>query len=228
MTIPLEDNRSDGVLDITTHFFEFIPEEQYGSNAPTVLEADELETDRNYYILLTTSSGLYRYNICDVVRCTGFYRTTPMLEFLHKGAHIANLTGEKISESQVVQAVRHCLERLQLDLKHFTVSPVWGDPPRYQLLIEIQDIPDGSVGNKLAGQVDDQLQKLNCEYREKRQTGRLECMTWLPLPEGTWAQFARKSQERLGGSLEQYKHPCLVPDLDFSSKLVREFVQHVA
>ena len=128
MTIPLRENCSDGVLDITTHFFEFIPVEEYETESPTVLEAHELEPGRSYYILLTTSSGLYRYDICDVVRCTGFLHTTPLLEFLHKGAHISNLTGEKVSESQVVQAVRNGLERMRLQLRHFTVCPMWDEP----------------------------------------------------------------------------------------------------
>lgn len=222
MTIPLQDGHSRGVLDVTTHFFEFIPEEQYDSNNPQVLEAHELQPGRNYYILLTTSSGLYRYNICDVVRCAGFCGTTPLLEFLHKGAHISNLTGEKVSESQVVAAVRHCLERMQIHLKHFTVSPVWGDPPHYQLLTEESDVPSPAVGHGLARKVDDQLQRLNCEYREKRQTGRLDNMSWVPLPEGTWRKFARDCQSKFGGSLEQYKHPCLVPDLKFSAQLILE------
>ena len=29
-------------------------------------------------------------------------------------------------------------------------------------------------------------------------------------------------RQKSGGSLEQYKHPCLVPDLEFSSKLFVE------
>jgi hypothetical protein len=222
MTIPVADGAAAGILDVTTHFFEFIPEQEYGSPDPVVLEAHELEEGKNYYILLTTSSGLYRYNICDVVRCTGFYHSTPLLEFLHKGAHIANLTGEKISESQVVAAVRGASDEMQLSLSHFTVSPVWGDPPKYHLHIERADVPAPHLGESLALCVDDHLKSINCEYREKRSTGRLAPMKWIPLPEGTWSVFAQRRRQKSGGSLEQYKHPCLVPDLEFSSKLLME------
>jgi hypothetical protein len=219
MTIPFHDHQPEGILDLNTHFFEFIPEEEHDSDNPTVLEAHELEEGENYFILLTTSSGLYRYDICDVVRCVGFYQTTPMLEFLHKGAHISNLTGEKISESQVVTAVRNCMDTMQIQLQHFTVSPVWGDPPWYQLLAEERDLATPDIGAGLAKQVDDQLQKLNCEYQDKRATGRLAAMKWSPLPAGTWKTFSRQCQSKLGGSFEQYKHPCLVPDLEFGSRL---------
>jgi hypothetical protein len=228
MTIPVEDGTSAGILDVTTHYFEFIPEEEYESEHPTVLEAHELEEGRNYFILLTTSSGFYRYDICDVVRCTGFYGTTPLLEFLHKGAHISNITGEKISESQVVAAVSGCLEQMQLELRHFTVTPVWSDPPFYQVLAEKSDFPAADVIEQFVARVDARLQEINCEYRDKRQTGRLARMTFLPLPDGAWRQFTRQRQQSLGGSLEQYKHPCLVPDLKFGEQFLRQFVESAA
>jgi GH3 auxin-responsive promoter len=222
MTIPVADGTAAGILDVATHFFEFIPESEYGRPDPTVLEAHELEEGKNYYILLTTSSGLTRYNICDVVRCTGFYHSTPLVEFLHKGAHIANLTGEKISESQVVAAVRGATDEMRLSLSHFTVSPVWGNPPKYHLHIEQADIPGPHLGDSLALQVDNQLKSINCEYRDKRASGRLAPIECVPLPAGTWSGFAQRRRQKSGGSLEQYKHPCLVPDLEFSSKLLME------
>lgn len=224
MTIPLWDNCPVGILDVTTHYFEFIPEDEHDSTTPTVLEAHELEEGRNYYILLTTSSGLYRYDICDVVRCVGYYQTTPMLEFLHKGAHIANVTGEKVSESQVVSAVRHSIETLQISIGDFTLAPVWGDPPHFELLAERRPEWPPTMGEQLATQVDEQLQQINCEYRSKRTTQRLGPLEWIELPSGTWQLFARKRQQGLGGSLEQYKHPCLMPDVEFSKQLQREFV----
>ena len=223
MTIPLDDGRSDGVLEIDTHYFEFIPEAEYESKNPIVLEAHELKQDENYYILLTTSSGLYRYDICDVVRCAGFYNNTPLLRFLHKGAHISNITGEKISESQVVDAVRNCVDQMRINVEYFAMVPVWDQPPQYQLLIEERDLPIGEGREVLAQHVEDRLQTLNCEYREKRQSGRLAPMKLVALRDGTWKEFARKRQDRLGGSVEQYKHPCLIPDMRSASQMLNEY-----
>ncbi len=228
MTIPFMDGRADGHLDVGTHFFEFIPEDEYESESPTVLEAHELEEGANYYILLTTTSGLYRYNIRDVVHCTGFYGTTPRLEFLHKGAHIANLTGEKISESQVVDAVRSTLQRMRLELSYFTVSPVWDELPYYRLHFEASDLPHPALARQLVTAVDQSLGDLNCEYAEKRSTGRLGELTAQALPEGTWRRFQRSRQTRLGGSVEQYKHPCLSPDLQFSETLLQRFAVEIS
>lgn len=223
MTIPIEDDCPAGILDISSHFFEFIPEGEHERPNPTVLEAHELLEGENYFILLTTASGLYRYNICDVVRCAGFYGTTPLLEFLHKGAHISNITGEKVSESQVVAAVCRSAQRLKLQLDYFTVAPAWGEPPGYQLIIEEGDLHSSSLGEALAKSVDGRLCHLNREYREKRTSGRLAPLKWVGLPPGTWQSLIRQKQARLGGSLEQYKHPCLIPDLSFSENLLRQF-----
>ncbi|HET6423604.1 MAG TPA: GH3 auxin-responsive promoter family protein, partial [Planctomycetaceae bacterium] len=80
MTFPLADGTPAGVLEIVSNFFEFIPVSEIDSPQPTILEAHELQEDGEYFILLTNASGLYRYNIHDVVRCTGFQEKTPLLE----------------------------------------------------------------------------------------------------------------------------------------------------
>ncbi|MGD9856536.1 MAG: GH3 auxin-responsive promoter family protein, partial [Planctomycetaceae bacterium] len=222
MTIPFADGTPAGVLDVGTHFFEFIPEEQIEQPQPDTLLAHELEIGCSYCILLTTASGLCRYDIRDVVRCTGHVGTTPLLEFLHKGAHIANVTGEKVTESQVVAAVKSATFRLTLRLSHYTVAPVWGDPPWYCILCESRDLPSPGDGARLAALVDLELQQLNSEYAEKRTTGRLGDMSPAPLPDGTWAAMIHRRQAQPGGSVEQYKHPCLKPDLDFAANLLRD------
>ena len=219
MTIPLEDETASGVLDISTHFFEFIPESEHESRNPVVLQSHELQEGGTYYILLTTSSGLYRYDIQDVVRCTGFHGTTPMLEFLHKGAHISNITGEKVSESQVADAVKATIAGNSMRMRYFTIAPVWGEPPNYQLFVEAEDVSNERDRSKLAHEVDGRLQSLNCEYREKRETGRLAKLACVPLKSGTWDKFVKGRLNRLGGSVEQYKHPCLVPDLGFKAEI---------
>ena len=223
MTIPFEDESADGVLDVISHFFEFIPEQEYGTPNPTVLEAHELEEGREYYILLSTCSGLYRYDICDVVRCTGFMGTVPILRFLHKGAHISSVTGEKLSESQVVDAMQCTLREFDHRVNFFTLIPVWGDPPCYRLLLEHPEVPSEKSLRQFEDTLDNRLGERNCEYREKRETGRLAPLRVLPLRAGSWTEFARQRQEKAGGSMEQYKHPCLLPRIEIAEQIRREF-----
>ncbi|MFH1302462.1 MAG: GH3 auxin-responsive promoter family protein [Planctomycetota bacterium] len=223
MTIPLESGTSTGVLDITSHFFEFVPEEEDPLTSTNVLTADQLQTGRNYFILLTTPSGLYRYHICDVVRCTGFHQTTPLLEFLHKGAHISNLTGEKITESQVVESVRKAIQNTSLEIGQYSLIPNWDEPPHYQLLIEESAALPAAKLSELLKQIDVLLQQTNCEYEEKRQSGRLAPLQLCPLAKGTWQRFAQERQKKLGGSIEQYKHPCLIPELNYAAQILVRF-----
>src|SRR5262249_7080282 len=125
MTIPLADGTPAGVLDVTTHYFEFIPEEEGDSPQPTVLGAHELKEGATYYILLTTAFGLYRYHIHDLVRVAGFYNNAPLIEFLSKGSHFANLTGEKLSEYHVTQSMAETLQEMNQTLTAYSLVPCW-------------------------------------------------------------------------------------------------------
>ncbi|MCH2129432.1 MAG: GH3 auxin-responsive promoter family protein [Pirellulaceae bacterium] len=217
MTIPLDAGTSDGMLDFAHSYFEFVPEGELESDSPTILESHELEVGQNYYILLTTSSGFYRYNIHDVVRCTGYRGTAPLLKFLNKGSCFSSITGEKLSEFQVVTAVQSAFQRIGVPLDTFTVAPTFADPPGYVLLLE-----SGSWEGKqaaLAREVDRELSQMNCEYANRLQSKRLESLSIVGVAPGTWRAFRDLRIQRLGGSLEQYKHPCLVNDLQFVTKL---------
>lgn len=222
MTLPLRDDSSAGVLEVGTHFFEFLPVNEENSTSPIVLEAHELQTGSEYFILLTTSSGLYRYNIRDVVRCVGFHGTTPLLEFRHKGSHISSITGEKITESQIVESVNAASDSIGLRPRLFTLTPVWGEPPGYVLYVSQQNsMPasdvQGAELNRFATAVNSELCRRNVEYAEKRDTGRLAAIRVEILAEDLWKQFAKTRQSKAGGSAEQYKHPCLVPDPAFQN-----------
>ena len=213
MTIPIADATPAGVLNIGHDYFEFIPEEQSDRYEPETVEAHELIQGRNYFILPTTCGGLYRYQIHDLVRCVGFEGKAPLLEFLNKGAHISSLTGEKLSEFQVVAAVNQAQRTLGLRLRSYLLLPTWGDPPFYSLLVEQSDLNDHDDGERLAGEVDVELHRLNVEYENKRATLRLGPIRTRRLPSGSWADFQRRRLARSGGTVEQYKQPHLMADL---------------
>jgi hypothetical protein len=222
MTLPIGDNTSSGLLEVETHFFEFIPVEEADSTDPVVLEAHELQKGHEYLILLTTSSGLYRYNIRDVVRCTGFYGATPLLEFRHKGAHISSITGEKIAESQVVEAVRSASDKMGIRLQQYTLTPHWGEPPGYTLFVcTVEDLSADAL-SRLARTADARLSEGNCEYKEKRETDRLGTINVRVLPAEFWRQFTDHRLNAAGGSPEQYKHPCLLPDPKFAGLFLHQ------
>ncbi len=213
MTIPVEDGTPGGILDIRHSFFEFIPEDQVDRELPDTLEAHELVEGERYFILPTTAGGLYRYQIHDLVRCVGFYGTTPLLEFLNKGAHFSSMTGEKLSEFHVVGAVAEAQRVIGFRLNAYILLPTWADTPYYSLLVEAGDVPSASLAELLANEVDLQLSKINFEYENRRSTQRLEAVRVRRLLQGAWAEFQRRRLQKSGGTVEQYKQPCLLSDL---------------
>jgi GH3 auxin-responsive promoter len=216
MTIPIEDGTAAGVLDIRHHYFEFIPEEEVEKPEPECVEATELIEGRNYFIVLTTAGGLYRYNISDLVRCVGYHNRAPLLEFLNKGAHYSSLTGEKLSEHQVVAAVEAAQQTARRHLGSYLLAPIWDDPPYYALLVEERDLADPGASADLAAAVEDELRRQNVEYVCKRDSLRLGPVRIHPIPAGSWAEFQRRRLVRSGGTVEQYKQPHLVPDLNIA------------
>jgi hypothetical protein len=213
-TIPIEDNTPAGVLDIQHHYFEFIPEDQGDADQPETVEATDLVEGRRYFILPTTSGGLYRYHIHDLVECAGFEGQAPRLIFLNKGAHFSSMTGEKLSEFQVVAAVNAAQRSLGIKLASFLLLPSWGDPPRYNLLVEQGDLNGEASSARLASEVEAELVKQNAEYENRLATRRLDPIRIRRIAPGSWADFQRRRLARSGGTVEQYKQPCLLADLE--------------
>ena len=213
MTIPVEDGTAAGILDIRHHYFEFIPEDQADRDQPDTLEGSELSEGANYFILLTTAGGLYRYQIHDLVRCVGFEGRAPLLVFLNKGAHFSSLTGEKLSEFQVVAAVNQAQKNLGVRLSSYMLAPSWGEPPYYNLLVEEGDVSGDDAGGALAAEVEHCLEAINQEYENRRSTLRLGPIRLRLTTGGSWSRFQKRRLAKSGGTVEQYKQPHLLPDL---------------
>ncbi len=184
MSIPLEDNTPAGPLDIFANFYEFIPEEELSSrqidpasttlpHGLTVLRAHELRKGGQYFILLTNHTGLCRYHIGDIIRVTDFIGSTPVIEFLSRGSHTSSVTGEKLTEHQVVAAVAEAASQEDGDMTTFTMAPVWADPPYYLLHLESRQARGPDALARLAERIDRRLGQINMEYNSRRQSQRL-------------------------------------------------------
>ena len=137
-----------------------------------------------------------------------------MIEFLNKGAHISSLTGEKVSEFQVVSAVNDATAALGLRLKSYLLAATWDDPPYYSLLVEGDDLADESAGERLAAEVESRLALANAEYENRRSTNRLGPIRLRRIRPGSWVEFQKRRLARSGGTAEQYKQPCLMADVN--------------
>jgi len=216
-SMPIQTEGSAGVLEATGTFFEFVPEDEIDNPNPAALLAHEVEVGRRYFLVLTTPSGLWRYDIRDLVRVTGRFGQAPIIEFLNKGQHVANLTGEKLTEFQVTSGTNGVLARLGIGVRNYCLCPTWDAVPYYSLLVEEGEAP-ASRAAELASAVDLALQDLNMEYAAKRRTGRLGPIGVKIVPAGTWLDYDLRTVAQCSGRVEQYKHRFLVSEVGFERR----------
>jgi hypothetical protein len=215
---PLVNSGAAGVLNVTSHFFEFVPEEQRDDPNQQFLTADELESNREYYIYFTTSAGLYRYDINDVVRVVDFYRNTPVIQFVRKGQGMTSITGEKLTESQVTGALLEAVESGGYDVQHFTACVQWGEPPRYALYAELGDSMTTERSREFLRVFDRSLCEQNIEYEAKRESTRLGAPVLKRVAAGSY-QALRQKRVAEGAPESQVKIPQLSTDMEFGAAL---------
>jgi hypothetical protein len=215
---PLVNSGAAGVLSITSHFFEFVPEDQIDRPGPDFLTCHQLEPNRQYYVYFTTSGGLYRYHINDVVRVVDFYRNTPVIQFVRKGQGISSITGEKLTESQVTAALLDALERESLRLEHFTACVALDRVPCYALYVEGAENESVDRLQRFARNVDRALCANNAEYDAKRTSQRLGPPLVRRVASGGY-QKLRQQRVAAGAPEAQVKIPQLSPNLRFGEQL---------
>lgn len=198
-TITIGKRAGSGLPTFDTHFFEFVERDLWDAGTPRFLTMDQVRKGRDYYLIVTTPSGLYRYFINDVVRVTGFLGATPLLQFVQKGKGVTNITGEKLYEAQVLQAVREAMAALGRSAR-FVMMLADEEDARYRLYVEPD--PGGVLdAAALARFTDDRLAQINVEYQAKRESERLapiEAVALAPETGEAYKQHCVKQGQREG------------------------------
>jgi sterol desaturase/sphingolipid hydroxylase (fatty acid hydroxylase superfamily) len=223
-TITLGRRAGSGLPTYDTHFFEFVERDCWDRGEPQFLTLDQLRKGIDYYVIVTTPSGLYRYFINDLVRVTGFLHRIPLLKFLQKGKGVTNITGEKLYESQVLAATSHVMEHLGRTAQ-FVMMLADEQAQGYRLYVEPDAGPRPSAAD-LAHAVDVQLRSLNIEYDAKRESARLAPLAGFWLAAGTEEAFKQESV-RQGQREGQFKLVALAYRSKFSFDL-EPFVERTA
>jgi hypothetical protein len=104
-------------LAIRSHFFEF------KDDIGRICLADELKSGGEYEIIVTTAGGLWRYQLGDYVRVTGFVGRTPSLKFIGRAAAISDRFGEKLSEPFVAQMIRQWIDTQDFNPSFAMLAP---------------------------------------------------------------------------------------------------------
>ncbi|HMB00304.1 MAG TPA: GH3 auxin-responsive promoter family protein [Spirochaetota bacterium] len=182
-------------------YFEFIKEEDINEKEPRIYQAWELEKGRRYYIIVTTPSGFYRYNMHDILEVTGFYNQFPKMKYIQKGAGIVNLTGEKLTETQLIDAVKEVEEETKTDTRFFVCCGNVQDSC-YHLFVEFAE--DNADAEGFRSKVEQKLISFNPEYESKRGSERINPLRIHRLQDNAFEKFKSKQVAR-GAREGQFK-----------------------
>jgi hypothetical protein len=224
-SVPLSDQGDAGVIAVGTNVLEFHPaEEDRAPQGRELLRLEQLEPGQRYFVYVTNASGLYRYDMNDIVEVAGHYRQTPLIRFIQKGKGVVSFTGEKLYETQVIAAVDQAFAARR-GRYHFIAAVaelVDGTSPRLIFLTEFDDPvtdPDGSV---LVDQVDAALGDQNDEYQTKRKSLRYGAPVIRVVRSGEYDRYRRRMVETGQRADGQFKVLRLTSDTSFAAEFQAE------
>ncbi|MCR4584068.1 MAG: GH3 auxin-responsive promoter family protein [Prevotella sp.] len=155
-------------------FYEFRPLDTGSDKADGASEAQSgivplwgVEPGRNYAMLISTSCGLWRYEIGDTVMFT----SVNPYKFIITGRtkHFINAFGEELIVDNAEKGLAYACEQTGAEVSEYTAAPVFMDNQarcRHQWLIEFAREPDDL--SRFAVLLDQRLQEINSDYEAKR------------------------------------------------------------
>ena len=196
-------------------FYEFIPMDTFGTPNQKVIRLAEVELFKNYAVVITTNSGLWRYLIGDTVRFTSLnpYR----IRVSGRTKHHINVFGEELMVENTDQAIAKACQLTHTEVIDYTVAPIFmngKEKGAHEWMIEFKKNPTDIEQFRTI--LDDTLQSLNSDYEAKRYNN----MTLNPLV----INLARpnlfydwlKERDKLGG---QHKIPRLSNQREYLEQL---------
>lgn len=191
---PTDLNVNDYVFLPWCLFFEFIPvnrDDDTNEEVERPLLLHELEVGKDYEMIVSNFSGLYRYRVEDVVHITRMFNNTPECEFLYRRNLMMNVANEKTTVDMVNAAIHNTTKEMGVEFNGFSFYPDFSTkPPRYTLLIELKDgALDEEGRQKFIETMDHQFDEINEKYYKYRRWGMLNRPEVLFLKEKTYSDY---------------------------------------
>lgn len=211
MAVPLELDSFEYVMLPQNGFYEFRPVDS--DDYDNLLTIKDLEVGKEYEIILTNTSGFYRYRIEDVIRVTGFHHESPKITFCYRLNQIANISGEKMTQMAFDYIVNSMSEQLD---ELFVGYSIYADhstsPGHYVLLLETSKDADVSKEKEYAEIFEELFSKNNPSAECVFKNGSLGHCEVKFLRHGTYDDYRQVLKER-GANLNQVK-PIKLIDTD--------------
>jgi hypothetical protein len=197
-------------------FYEFIPMSEFHNTHHTILTIDQVQTNVNYAIVISTNSGLWRYVIGDTVKFTSL--TPHRIVITGRTKHFMNAFGEEIIIDNAEKAIKTACQRTNAEISDYTAAPVFMGTDKkgcHEWLIEFVHPPKNP--DQFMHYLDIALQNANSDYEAKRYKNiTLDKPILKMLPKGTFFQWLQ-SKGKLGG---QNKVPRLANDRKYVDELI--------
>lgn len=220
-----DDEDDDSMLLMLDYgiFYEFIPMSEYGNPDAQTLCIDEVETDVNYAVLISTNGGLWRYIIGDTVK---FTQTKPH-KFVITGRtrHFINAFGEELIVENAVKALQIACEKTGAHILDYTAAPIYmglETQGAHQWLIEFEKKPENM--DYFAYMLDEALKAANSDYESKRFNNyTLDMPKIIAVEPGTFHRWLEQ-KGKLGG---QHKIPRLSNNRQYVENILQMINQKV-
>ncbi len=212
-----ENNNNDLLLMLDYGiFYEFIPMETFGTSQEKVLPLSEVELGKNYAVVITTNSGLWRYLIGDTVRFTSL--NPYKIKITGRTKHHINVFGEELMIENTDKALAKTAEIFGVEIIDYSVAPIFMEGKEkgaHEWMIEFR-IPPKDV-DTFAKELDLQLQQVNSDYEAKRYNNMTLNSLVLNVARPQLFHDYLKSKDKLGG---QNKIPRLSNERTFLELLI--------
>ena len=158
-----------GLLLLLNHgmYYEFVKADTFYDKEPQIHTLEEVELGINYVLIISTTAGLWRYNIGDTIQFTSRFPFKVIVSGRIK--HFISAFGEHVIVSEVEQALQQAVasERTEVMIREFTVAPQVKPNtglPYHEWFIEF-DQPPADL-NTFALKIDQAMQNKNIYYND--------------------------------------------------------------
>ena len=197
-------------------FYEFIPMDQLDRDYPDAIGLEEVEIGKNYAMVITTNSGLWRYQIGDTVRVTS--KSPYRIRISGRTKHFINAFGEEVIVENAESAITKACEVTGAVIENFTAAPVYleqGKRGGHEWIIEFRVMPRSM--DEFNAILDSTLRSLNSDYDAKRAHDlALVAPKIHAVTEGTFYNWMKK-RGKLGG---QNKVPRLSNNREYIDEIL--------